>query len=93
MKYKVTSWISFLGALGWGGTLFFFIVKDKAHGIQLSELLLFSTFLVCQICTILFVFWTGFGNSFASMSKKLDLENEILKKQIEQKALKKELEN
>lgn len=45
-----------------------------------------------SISTILYVIWTKFGQRESSELEKIDYDNQILKKQIEQQELLKKLE-
>jgi len=85
MKEKVTGIISFLGGIGWG--LFgVFIIFDEGIDFPLFALLLSA------ISIIMYVIWTKFGKKEFSELEKMDYENQLLKRQIEQKELKKKLE-
>ena len=90
MKEKVTAMISFLGGLGWGLFGLFMIFDDS--NIRAEEFLVYSAIMISAISIVLYVIWTKFGNKKFSDLEKMDHENQILKKQIEQKELKKKLE-
>ena len=90
MKEKVTAMISFLGGLGWGLFGIFMIFDDS--NIRAEEFLVYSAIMISAISIVLYVIWTKFGNKKFSDLEKMDHENQILKKQIEQKELKKKLE-
>jgi len=89
MKEKVTGIISFLGGIGWG--LFgVFIIFDE--GIDDDFFFLLFALLLPAISIIMYVIWTKFGKKEFSELEKMDYENQLLKRQIEQKELKKKLE-
>ncbi|MFT6128284.1 MAG: hypothetical protein ACJAVA_002785 [Flavobacteriaceae bacterium] len=90
MKEKVTAMISFIGGLGWGLFGLFAIFDDS--NIYLDEFLTYSALMISSISIVLYVIWTKFGNKEFSDLEKIDNENQILKKQIEQKELKKKME-
>lgn len=90
MKVKVTAIISFLSGIGWG--LFVLFVFAKENNIDGGEFLACFAFLVYTISTVLYVVWTKFGKNEYSALEKIDHENQLLKKQIEQKELRKKLE-
>lgn len=90
MKEKVTAIISFLGGLGWG--LFgLFAIFDESR-IDAGEFFAYFALMTSTISTVLYVLWTKFGNKEFSDLDKMDYENQLLKRQIEQKELKKKLE-
>lgn len=90
MKEKVTAIISFLGGLGWGLFGLFAFVKDSR--IDGDDFFAYFTLLTSAISTVLYVVWTKFGKKEFSDLEKMDYENQLLKRQIEQKELKKKLD-
>ena len=90
MKEKVTAMISFLGGIGWGLFGLFIILDD--NNPRPEDFLAYFAFMISTISIVLYVIWTKFGNKEFSDLEKMDHENQILKKQIEQKELKKKLE-
>lgn len=89
MKEKVTAIISFLSGIGWGIFGLYLIYEEYSDR---EYYLIYFTLLISAISTVLYVIWTKFGNKKFSDLEKLDYENQILKRQIEQKELKKKLE-
>lgn len=89
MKEKISGIISFLGALGYG-LYVAFIIFDK--GIDDDSIYPFIPFVLSEVSIILYVIWTKFGKKELTELEKMDYENQLLKRQIEQKELKKKLE-
>ena len=89
MKEKVTAIISFIGGLGWGLFGIFIIMKER---IDVDEFFVIFALLTSAVSTVLYVFWTKFGKKEYSEIENIDRENQLLKRQIEQKELKKKLE-
>lgn len=90
MKEKITGIISFLGGIGF--ILYFvYIVIDKGGLVENQSFTFFSV-LLYFISVILYVVWTKLGKKDFSDLEKMDYENQLLKRQIEQKELKKKLE-
>lgn len=91
MKIKISGILSFVGGIGWGLFGFFLIIEN---GIDyLEDNLIFSAIIISAISTVLYVIWTNFGDNKLSELEKIDYENQILKKQIEQKELKEKLDD
>lgn len=90
MKERISAVISFLGALGWG--LFGLVIIFDDTRIDVDDFIAYFTFMISTISTILYVIWTKFGNKEYTELEKLDIENQLLRRQIEQKELKKKLE-
>lgn len=91
MKERITALISFFGSIGWGLYLLYGTAK---HGIyDLDEFLTFFGLFAVSLSSVLYVIWTKFGKKEFSEVEKIDNENQLLKRQIEQKELKKKLEN
>jgi len=90
MKEKITAIISFLGGLGWG--LFGFFTFAKESNIDGDDFFAFFALMTSAISTVLYVVWTKFGKKEFSDLEKMDYENQLLKRQIEQKELKKKLD-
>jgi hypothetical protein len=89
MKENITAIISFLGGIGWG--LFgVFILFDE--GINEDSFFPILALLTTAISIILYVLWTKFGKREFSELDRMDCENQLIKLQIEQKELKKKLE-
>lgn len=89
MKEKVTGIISFVGGLGWG--LFgLFVIADESS-FSGEDIFILSALMLSTISTILYVVWTKFGKKELSELEKIDYENQLLKRQIEQKELRKKL--
>lgn len=90
MKEKITAIITFVGAIGWGlFTLYSLVIGDLRHDDYLIVFLLLTE----SISAIFYVIWTKFGKIKDPELEKIELENEILKKQIEKQELLKKLEN
>ena len=89
MKEKVTGIISFLGGIGWGLFGVFIIFDD---GIDEDNFFPLFAILLSAISIIMYVIWTKFGKKELSELEKMDYENQLLKGQIEQKELKKKLD-
>ena len=88
MKEKITGIISFLGAVGWGILGVFIFVEAGLN----NDTIYLPPLFITSVSIILYVIWTRFGKQEFSELKKIDLENQILKRQIEQKELKKKLD-
>jgi len=87
MKERITGIISFLGAIGWG----IVILWDEV--IQGDGKVLFVLTVLLAISIVLYVVWTKFGKMDHTEIEKIELANELLKKQIEHQELKKKLED
>ena len=91
MKEKVTAIISFLAGIGWG--IFGLFGSMQQSRIDGDEFIAYLALFTSTISTILYVVWTKFGKNEYSELDKIDYENQLLKRQIEQKELKKKLED
>ena len=82
----ITGVISFICALGW---LCFtvYMVREKK-----DDLLVYGTLFCFVLSTIVYVILTKFGITNSKEIDKIMSENQVLKLQIEQKELKKKLE-
>ena len=89
MKGQIFGIISFIGAILIGG-LAMFIWIDKYSGYISAEGLFVIFIFICSISTILYVLWTNFDRKLSNL-EEIDLENQILEKQIEQRNLRKQL--
>jgi hypothetical protein len=89
MKEKVTGIISFLGALGWSLFGIFIIADDRE--IDATEFMALFCLFSSSISAILYVVWTKFGSKKNNELEKMDFDNEILKRLIEQNELQKKL--
>ena len=95
MKEKVTGIISFLGAISW---ILFILVESinvslkKNVVFQIVDFIMIFLILITSISIVLYVKWTDFGKKDLSDIAKVDNENQLLKRLIEQKELKKKLE-
>lgn len=89
MKTKLAGILSFVGSLGWTITLFILFYD---HGIyDTKDVIILLSGIIPSISTLMYVLWTKFGKYHSELSK-LDYENKILIKKIEQKELKSKLE-
>lgn len=91
MKEKITAIISFIIALGWGLFGLFLFFDDG--NIHVEEFFTYSTIMVGTVSTVLYVLWTKFGKKEFSELDKINYENQLLKKQIEQKELMKKMKD
>jgi len=86
-----TALISFIGCIGWG--LFIIVMLFKVDSIDLEEIITpYAVSLIPIISTILYIIKTKFGQKDRSELNKIAHENEILEMKIQQKELKKNLE-
>jgi len=90
MKERVAGISCFIVGVGAVLVLIAIIADEASRGRSIIDLL--PLFLICAP-VILYPAWTRFGKRDLSEVEKLDIQNEILKKQIEQKELKKKLED
>lgn len=90
MKEKIAGIISLLGSLGLILSILFTISKESID--DNLEFLILILMLITGFSIIMYVIWTKFGKKEFSELDKLEYENQLLKKQIEQKELKKKLE-
>lgn len=90
MKVKITGIISLLGSAGWliFLSVMFYIEKPKEG----DAYLVFGLIIIFLISTLLYVVWTNFKKIDPSELKRIEYENQLLKKKIEQQELKKKLE-
>lgn len=89
-KEKIAGTISFLGSIGGGLFALYILIVEKVNSMD-GGIILLILVIVC-LATILYVLWTKFGNRKTTELEKIEYENEILKRQLEQKELKKKLE-
>ncbi|ALU26832.1 MULTISPECIES: hypothetical protein [Myroides] len=90
MKEKITGIISLLGGIGSILLLLFTISKERID--DNLDFLIIILILITGISIVMYVIWTKFGKRGFSELDKLEYENQLLKKQIEQKELKQKLE-
>lgn len=87
MKERITGWISLLGSIGVG--IFLFSVLNEVSDSEF----IFWLSLIAYVCsTALYIIWTHIGEKVDPAIEKIKAENELIKRQIEQKELKKKLE-
>ena len=93
MKEKVTAIISFIGGIGFSLFGISEIMTDlmTSSYIRMDDYYFAFGFLMTTVSTVLYVFWTKFGKKDSEI-ENIDRENQILKRKIEQKELKKKLE-
>lgn len=90
MKIKISGILSFVGGIGWVIVGWFLMFENDFKG----EPALYSSFIIISATSsVLYVIWTNFGDNKLSELQKIDYENQILKKQIEQKELKEKLDD
>ena len=89
---KISGYISFLGALGWLIT-FLYSAITEFENIDSKDIIIFFLLLIPIVSTIIYVKITNFGKISYTEIEKITKENELLKIQIEQKELKKQLES
>lgn len=90
MKEKITGGITFICSLGGLiGGLILMLDNEMFHHRWFTGLILFL--LSVNVC--LFVYWTRFGTKSTSGIDKIENENKILRKKIEQKELEQKLES
>ncbi|MDM1490777.1 hypothetical protein HX051_15550 [Myroides odoratimimus] len=89
MKEQIAGIISLLGGIGL--VLFTLIVIANEKIDDNLDFLILILMLITGISIIMYVIWTKFGKKEFSELNKLEYENQLLKKQIEQKELKKKL--
>lgn len=85
MKEKISAIVSFSSALGW----FFFGLAIFSEGNiqEKADFFILFAIITASISTMLYVIWTKFGGIERTELDKLDYNNQILKKQIEQQEL------
>lgn len=94
MKEKITARISFIGAVGgilWIIYLLFSSYLDH-YRPSVEDWLFLFLFMPILLSTILYVIWTKFGKKGSTELEKIDYENQLLRKKIEQQELLKKLE-
>lgn len=90
MKTKVAAIISFTSGIIMGLVVLNSIYKDGfGKGI---ELLLEFNFMILITSTLLYIVWTKFGKMTMTELEKIEYENQLLRKKVEQKELKKRLD-
>lgn len=90
----VTGIIAFAGSMGLLSFAIYFIWVESAYGYtwsQNGEIQLLILITLTAISTIFFLISIFLGGGYWSEERKLELENRILRKRIEQNRLKKEL--
>jgi|GEM_PF-2394825 len=93
MKKKIAAIVSSaLAIFGLVLVIYTLVVKPKTEIIDFEELLTLFILTIWCISTLLYIRWTSFGNTYQSEIKKIETENQLLKKKIEQKELKAKLE-
>lgn len=94
MKKKVTAAISsILSIMGLVLVTYALLNKPNSEIIEVEELLILFSITLCCVSTLLYIRWTNFGRTNKlSEIEKLENENQLLKKKIEQKELKAKLE-
>lgn len=90
MKEKVTAIISFLAGIGWG--LFGLYSVTEQSRIDGEEFIAYLALFTSTISIMLYVVWTKFGKKEYTELDKVNYENKLLKSQIEQKELRKKLD-
>jgi amino acid permease len=91
MKERITALISFVGSIGWGLFVLYNIAKRGLYDVD--DFLINFSLLALSLSSFLYIVWTKFGKKELSEVEKMDIENQLLKRQIEQKELKKKLED
>lgn len=91
MKEKVAAIISFTLGLGWVILSLYIIVFGDLYNTK--DYLGIYSIMTLSVSTVLYVAWTKFGKNEISELEKLDYENHLLQRRIEQKELKKKLED
>lgn len=93
MKKRITAIMSSILSLsGVGLVIYTFIFKPLNEILVEEGIVIFFTLVFC-LSTFLYIKWTSFGNFNQSEINKIDRENLMLKKQIEQKELRMKLES
>ena len=91
MKKKITGILSFISAVCWLVFILVMEIKDPITDITIKTVITFVSILILLISTLLYVKWTNFGNINSKEIERIEYENQLLKKKIEQKELKKAL--
>lgn len=91
MKKRIAGIISFIGASAWLVYLIIIIFKEPLPSEILDYLFMAGTIIII-ISNLLYIVWTNFGTNKPTEIKKIEYENQILIKKIEQQELKKKLE-
>ena len=91
LKTQITGIISFVCASFY--VLFMFLILLTGENVKPDAIFSLSIALVVSISVILYVYWTKFGKVEMNELEKINYENEILKKRIEQKELEERLKN
>ena len=90
MKARVTAIISYAGTLFCLGTVLVLTYQSRNQSIDPISVVSVFLILVFLFSIILYIHFTRFGKN-ASGAERISYENEILRKQIEQKELQKKL--
>ncbi len=89
-KENITGIVSFLGGTAWFLYGVFILLNQKIRDYE--SFLVLSGLIITSLAAILYPFFTKFGKKKETELDKINLENELLQKQIEKKELKRRLE-
>jgi hypothetical protein len=95
MKLKITAILCLIGGIGWTLIALYLIVFENYLCQGPDEYFGLISILVPSISMILYVKWTKYGKVLTTLKSELnriEIENNLILKQIEQKELKKRLE-
>lgn len=88
---KITAIISFLSSLGWFCFLIIMVIRQPLTSFEDYGIFIFLLLFITS--NLVYIKLTEFGNSNSGEIDKIKYENEILKFKIEQKNLKKQLQD
>ena len=88
MKKRITGAITFLGGLGTFLTMVYAFLDNNY--LDTEDIFAISGLVILGVSAMLYVYWTEFGGD--PETSKVERENKLLKSKIEQKKLRKELE-
>ncbi|MEY8860918.1 hypothetical protein [Tenacibaculum singaporense] len=87
MKEKITGIISILSSIIWTIIALYFLVESSVNSDKYISL----GILVSSISVMLYVIWTNYSIINSSKLKKMDIDIQLLKKELEKKELEKKL--
>lgn len=90
-KERITGIISFLAAIGWIIAGLIIIYSEGIPRESEAGFYNFILLVIPLISTLLYIYWTDFGKKEKTELEKIEYENQLLKKKLEQKKLKGEL--
>ena len=90
-KENIAGLLSFIGGIAWLLFGLFILINQKIKDYE--SFLVLCGLIVTSLAAILYPLFTRFGKKQETELDKINFENQLLQKQIEQKELKKKLES